>query len=60
LNGAPSTLKCDRVWHDCCQQFNAYLFDVLAAEKLKFAELSIPLFLVVFGNNFGKMEVTFI
>jgi hypothetical protein len=30
----------------------------LAAEKLKFAELSIPLFLVVFGNNFGKMEVT--
>ncbi len=32
---------------------------VLAAEKLKFAELSIPLFLVVFGNNFGKMEVTF-
>jgi hypothetical protein len=26
---------------------------VLAAEKLKFAELSIPLFLVVFGNNFG-------
>jgi hypothetical protein len=31
---------------------------VLAVEKLKFAELSIPLFLVVFGNNFGKMEVT--
>jgi hypothetical protein len=30
----------------------------LAAEKLKFAELTIPLFLVVFGNNFGKMEVT--
>jgi hypothetical protein len=29
----------------------------LAAEKLKFAELSIPLFLVVFGNNFGTMEV---
>jgi hypothetical protein len=31
---------------------------VLAAEKLKFAELSIPLFLVVFGNNFGRREVT--
>jgi hypothetical protein len=30
----------------------------MAAEKLKFVELSIPLFLVVFGNNFGKMEVT--
>jgi hypothetical protein len=35
------------------------LVDVLAAEKLKFAELSIPLFLVIFGNNFGKIEVTF-
>jgi hypothetical protein len=35
------------------------LVDVLvAAEKLKFAELSIPLFLVIFGNNFGKIEVT--
>jgi hypothetical protein len=31
---------------------------VIAAEKIKFIELSIPLFLVVFGNNFGKMEVT--
>jgi hypothetical protein len=31
---------------------------MLAAEKLKLAELSIPLFVVVFGNNFGKREVT--
>jgi hypothetical protein len=28
------------------------------SKKLKFAELSIQLFLVVLGNNFGKMEVT--
>ncbi|MEG4524307.1 hypothetical protein QUB61_15980 [Microcoleus sp. C2D2] len=35
------------------------LVDVLVAEKLKFAELSIPLFLVVLKNNFSKIEVTF-
>ena len=35
------------------------LVDVLVAEKQKFAELSIPLFLVVFKNNFSKIEVTF-
>jgi hypothetical protein len=58
LNGASSTLKYVRVWNDCCQQFNATLVYVLAAEKIKFSELIIPLFLVVFGNNLGKMEVT--